>query len=85
MRNWPRPGGGSEGAQRLPAAHGGEGDDVAFPRRADGPGGRPGPVPLAVYRHGEPPQVLGEFDTFDGGDVLPGFTAQVWSFFRRRE
>ena len=42
----------------------------------------PGPVTLAVYRPGEPPQMLGEFD---GGDVLPGFTAPVWSFFRRRE
>ena len=45
----------------------------------------PGPVTLTVYRPGEPPQVLGELDTFDGGDVLPGFTAPVWSFFRRRE
>ena len=45
----------------------------------------PVPVTLAVYRPGEPPQVLGEFDTFDGDDVLPGFTAPVWSFFRRRE
>ena len=44
----------------------------------------PGPVTLTVYRPGEPPQVLGELDTFDGGDVLPGFTAPVWSFFRRR-
>ena len=45
----------------------------------------PGPVTLTVYRPGEPPQVLGEFDAFDGGDVLPGFAAPVWSFFRRRE
>ena len=45
----------------------------------------PGPVAVTVYRQGEPPQVLSEFDTFDGGDVLPGFTAPVWSFFRRRE
>ena len=44
----------------------------------------PEPVTLTVYRPGEPPQVLSEFDTFDGGDVLPGFTAPVWSFFRRR-
>ena len=44
----------------------------------------PGPVTLAVYRPGEPPQVLGEFDAFDGGDVLPGFAAPVWGFFRRR-
>ena len=45
----------------------------------------PGPVAVTVYRQGEPPQVLSEFDTFDGGDVLPGFTGPVWSFFRRRE
>ena len=44
----------------------------------------PGPVTLAVYRPGEPPQALGEFAVFDGGDVLPGFTAPVRSFFRRR-
>ena len=44
----------------------------------------PRPVTLTVYRPGEPPQVPGEFDTFEGGDVLPGFTAPVWSFFRRR-
>ena len=37
----PRPGGGSTFAQRFPVAHGGKGDDVAFPRRADGSGGRP--------------------------------------------
>jgi Uma2 family endonuclease len=43
----------------------------------------PGPVTLTVYRAGQPPQILGEFDTFDGVDVLPGFTADVWSFFRR--
>ena len=45
----------------------------------------PGPVTLGVYRPGEPPQVLAEFDTFDASDVLPGFIAPVWSFFRRRE
>ena len=44
----------------------------------------PQSVTLSVYRPGEPPQVLGESDAFDGGDVLPGFTAPVWSFFRRR-
>ena len=41
-------------------------------------------VSLTVYRPGEAPLVLGESDTLDGGDVLPGFTAPVWSFFRRR-
>ena len=44
----------------------------------------PRQVTLTVYRPGQPPQVLSEFDTFDGDDVLPGFTAPVWSFFRRR-
>lgn len=44
----------------------------------------PRTVTVAVYRPGQPPQVLGELDTFDGGDILPGFTAPVWSFFRRR-
>ncbi len=45
----------------------------------------PRTVTLTVYRPGDPPRVLGEFDTFEGGDVLPGFTAPVWSFFRRRQ
>jgi hypothetical protein len=45
----------------------------------------PRAVALTVYRSGEPPQALGEFDAFDGGDILPGFTSPVWSFFRRRE
>ncbi len=45
----------------------------------------PRPVTLTVYRPGESPQVLGEFDVFDGADVLPGFTAPVWKFFRRYE
>ncbi len=45
----------------------------------------PRPITVTVYRPGEPPQVLDEFDTFDGGDVLAGFTLPVWSFFRRRQ
>ena len=45
----------------------------------------PRPITVTVYCPGEPPQVLGEFDTFDGGDVLPGFTAPIWRFFRRRQ
>ena len=44
----------------------------------------PRSVTLTVYCAGEPPQVLSESDVFDGGYVLPGFTAPVWSFFRRR-
>ena len=42
------------------------------------------PITLTVYRSGEPPMVLSEFDVFDGGDVLPGFSEPVWRFFRRR-
>ena len=45
----------------------------------------PGPVALTIYRTGQPPLVLGEFDVFEGDDVLPGFTEPVWRFFRRRE
>ena len=41
------------------------------------------PVTLTVYRSGEPPLILSEFDVFDGGDVLPGFSEPVWRFFRR--
>ena len=32
------------------------------------------PVTLTVYRPGEPPLVLSEFDVFDGGEVLTGFS-----------
>ena len=46
---------------------------VADPRRTT----------VTVHRPNQPPQVLNEFDTFDGADILPGFTAPVWSFFRR--
>ncbi len=45
----------------------------------------PGSTTLTVYRPVEPPQMLGELDVFDGGDVLPGFSEPVWRFFRRRE
>ena len=45
----------------------------------------PGPVTLNVYLPGQPPLVLRESDTFDGGEVLPGFSEPVWRFFRRRE
>ena len=45
----------------------------------------PGPVALTVYRDGQPPHVLAEFDVFEGDDVLPGFAEPVWRFFRRRE
>lgn len=43
------------------------------------------PATLTVYRPGQPPVVLGEYDVFDGGDVLSGFSEPVWRFFRPRE
>lgn len=45
----------------------------------------PGLVSLTVYRDGRPSLVLGEFDVYEGDDVLPGFAEPVWRFFRRRE
>ena len=45
----------------------------------------PARTTLTVYLPGQPPQVLGDFDVFDGGDILPGFSEQVWRFFRPRE
>ena len=42
------------------------------------------PEHTAVTRYipGGAPVVLGEDETIDGGDLLPGFTAPVWSLFR---
>ena len=37
---------------------------------------------ITVYRLGVDPVELGEDDTIDGGDLLPDFTAPVWSLFR---
>ena len=37
---------------------------------------------LTRYTPGAAPVVLGPDDTIDGGDLLPGFTAPVWSLFR---
>ena len=34
------------------------------------------------YISGEMPVVLGENDTIEGDDLIPGFAAPVWSFFR---
>lgn len=45
----------------------------------------PARITLSVYRPGQPPLVLGEFDVFDCGDVLPGFSEPVWRFFRPKE
>jgi Uma2 family endonuclease len=36
---------------------------------------------LVVHRPGQPPETLGERDTFNGGDVLPGFRLAVAQIF----
>ena len=41
-------------------------------------------VTLTVYRLYQEPLVLGEEDTLEGGDLLPGFSTPVWRLFRRR-
>ncbi len=45
----------------------------------------PRTISLTVFRPGQPPLILSEFDVFGGGDVLPGFSEPVWKFFRPRE
>ena len=35
------------------------------------------------YRPGQEPEILGEDDILDGGDLLPGFSVPVWRLFRR--
>ena len=42
----------------------------------------PDTTTITVYRPGVDPVELGEDDTIDGGDLLPDFTAPVWSLFR---
>ena len=44
----------------------------------------PDPISITRYRPGEDPEVLGEDDVLDGGDLLPGFSVPVWRLFRRR-
>ena len=39
---------------------------------------------ITVHRPGGIPETLGEDETLDGGDLLPGFTTPVWRLFRRR-
>ena len=41
------------------------------------------PVSITRYRPGQEPEVLGEDDILDGGDLLPGFSIPVWGLFRR--
>lgn len=44
----------------------------------------PDTTTITVYRPGVDPVELGEDGTIDGGDLLPEFTAPVWSLFRAR-
>lgn len=37
---------------------------------------------VTIYRTGAEPLTLGEDDTIDGADLLPGFSAPVWNLFR---
>ena len=39
---------------------------------------------VTIHRPNTAPATLGEDDTLDGGDLLPGFTTPVWRLFRRR-
>ena len=43
----------------------------------------PSPIGVTRYRPGQEPEVLGEDDVLDGGDLLPGFSVPVWRLFRR--
>ena len=40
-------------------------------------------VTITVYRLYQEPVILGEDDTLEGGDLLPGFAVPVWQLFRR--
>ena len=44
----------------------------------------PDPISITRYRPGQEPEVLGEDDVLDGGELLPGFSIEVWRLFRRR-
>ena len=41
-------------------------------------------VTITVYRPYQEPLTLGEDDTLEGGDLLPGFATPVWRLFRRQ-
>ena len=45
----------------------------------------PESVTLTRYVAGAAPVVLGEWDTLDGGELLPGFRTPVWRLFRWAE
>ncbi len=44
----------------------------------------PEDVTVTRYRPGQTPVVLGEDDTLDGEELLPGFSIPVWQLFRRQ-
>ncbi len=44
----------------------------------------PDPISITRYRPGQEPEILGEDDVLDGGELLPGFSIEVWRLFRRR-
>ena len=46
--------------------------------------GDPESTTVTRYRPGREPEILGEDDALDGGDLLPGFSVPVWRLFRRR-
>ena len=45
--------------------------------------GDPETTTVTRYQPGQPPEVLGEDDVLDGGDLLPGFSIEAWRLFRR--
>ena len=45
--------------------------------------GDPESTTVTRYRPGAEPEVLSEDDILDGGDLLPGFSIEVWQLFRR--
>ena len=45
--------------------------------------GDPETTAVTRYRPGVEPEVLGEDDILNGGDLLPGFSIPVWRLFRR--
>ena len=44
--------------------------------------GDPETTTVTRYRPSQDPEVPGEDDTLDGGDLLPGFNVPVWQLFR---
>ena len=45
--------------------------------------GDPESTTVTRYRPGQQPEVFTEDDVLDGGDLLPGFSIEVWRLFRR--